>query len=273
MIKGMTGFGSAELTTKDFKVSVEVKTLNHRYFDISYYLPSGFSFIENKIRQIVQKTIERGRITVAVKFTQKNTQTVNLNKEILKKHIQYTKNISKEFGLKNDLTLSDLIRLPGVLETKDAVLDPDHEWTNVEKCLHKAVADLAKMRISEGKSLALDVKRNSDQMFMEIKKIQARIKVILAEKRKQLTNEEFSNFQKNVDINEEISRLSHYIDEANALLKSNTSVGKRMDFIAQEMQRETNTMGSKIQDKIISNGIIHLKSRVEKIREQAQNIE
>lgn len=273
MIKGMTGFGSAEFSSKDFKIGVEVKTLNHRYFDISYYLPNGFSFIENKIRAIIQKYVERGRITVAVRFTQKHTQTVNLNKDILRKHLQYIKNISKEFGLKNDLTLSDLIRLPGVLETKEAILNPEDEWKNVEKCLIKAVADLAKMRTSEGRSLTADINKNLNNMSLEVRKIQARTKIILAERRKSLSNEEYSSYQKSVDISEEISRLSHHIVETKALLKSNTSVGKRMDFIAQEMQRETNTMGSKMQDKAVSNAIIHLKSLVEKIREQAQNVE
>lgn len=273
MIKGMTGFGSAELSTKLFKMIVEIKTLNHRYFDISYYLPSGFGFVENKIRQMIQKNIERGRITISVKFIQKSSHTISLNKEILKKHIQYAHAISREFGIKNDLVLSDFVKLPGVLEAKEAVLVPEDEWNNLEKCLTKALEGLNKMRESEGKSLAVDVKKNLDEMLLQIKKIQTRGKIIHSEKKKSLTVDEFTSFQKSADINEETSRLAHYIDETKILLKSQTSVGKRMDFIAQEMQRETNTIGSKVQDKIISNAVIQLKSRVEKIREQAQNIE
>ncbi len=269
----MTGFGSAELSTKFFKMIIEIKTLNHRYFDISYYLPNGFGFVENKIRQMVQKHIERGRITVSVKFIQKNSHTISLNKEILKKHIQYAHAISREFGIKNDLVLSDFMKLPGVLESKEVGLVPEDEWNNLEKCLSKALDGLNKMRESEGRSLTVDVKKNLNDMLLEIKKIQARGKMIYSEKKKLLTVDEFTSFQKSSDINEETSRLAHYIDETKVLFKNQSSVGKRMDFIAQEMQRETNTIGSKVQDKTISNAVIQLKGRIEKIREQAQNIE
>ena len=173
----MTGFGSTELSTKFFKMIVEIKTLNHRYFDISYYLPSGFGFVENKIRQMVQKYIERGRITVSVKFIQKNSHTISLNKEILKKHIQYAHAISREFGIKNDLVLSDFVKLPGVLEAKEIALVPEDEWNNLEKCLSKALDGLNKMRESEGRSLTVDVKKNLNDMLLQIKNIQARGKM------------------------------------------------------------------------------------------------
>ena len=129
------------------------------------------------------------------------------------------------------------------------------------------------MRQSEGKSLAADVSSQLKRMSMQIKKIRAKVRSILSEKKKKLTAEEFRAFQKSSDVNEEIIRLGHYIDEIFPLIRSKVPVGKKIDFIAQEMQRETNTIGAKLQDKVISSAVISLKSKIEKIREQSQNIE
>jgi len=129
------------------------------------------------------------------------------------------------------------------------------------------------MRKREGRSLCADVTDKLRRMLLEIKKIQRRAQEILKEKKGKLTNEEFSSFQKSNDVNEELSRLIHYIEEFKLLLKTDIAVGKKLDFIAQEMQRETNTVGSKLQDKIVSSAVIALKSKIEKIREQSQNIE
>lgn len=273
MIKGMTGFGSCELTSGSIKAIVEIKSLNHRYFDISYYLPIGFGSIEQKLRQLVQKSVHRGRVTVAVKITEKPTQTVIFHKEVVKIHLGYAKQLQKEFGLENDLSLSDVVRLPGVIETKESLVSPENVWPSLQKSLSKALTALELMRKSEGKSLSKDVTEKLKGMSAQLKTIQDRAKAILAEAKKQLPPEEFSSLQKSLDINEEISRSKHYILEVKALLRSNASVGKKIDFIAQEMQRETNTIGSKLQDKIVSNAVIALKSKIEKIREQAQNIE
>src|SRR3989338_7589317 len=133
MIRGMTGYGNAQIVTAEMTVTIEIKSLNHRYFDITFYLPIGFASIENKIRQIVQKEIERGRITVSLKITQKCTQPISLNKENVKKYLKYAYQINKEFSLKNDLTISDLVKLPGVFETKEISIDPEATWTVIEK--------------------------------------------------------------------------------------------------------------------------------------------
>jgi uncharacterized protein (TIGR00255 family) len=166
-----------------------------------------------------------------------------------------------------------LVRLPGVLETKETALDPEALWPTLEKGFSKAVKSLVAMRVSEGKTLARDVMDKLKSMSLQIKKIQKKIQIILNEQKAKLTNEEFGSFQRSSDVNEEITRLMHYIDEIKPLLKSETTVGKKIDFIAQEMQRETNTIGSKLQDKVVSNAVISLKSKIEKIREQSQNIE
>jgi len=272
-IKGMTGYGSAEMSTGNIKAVVEIKSLNHRYLDTSFYLPIGFGSLEDKIRQIVQKQLQRGRVTISIKLTQKPGSEVTLNRDAVKKHLKYANSLKKEFKIKNDLSLSDIVRLPGVLEVKETMVLPDKLWPNMEKSLRKALTGLISMREREGRSLAKDIKDKLRKMNLQVKKIQARATAILKTQKKILTDEEFKSFQKSNDVNEEISRLTHYIDELGKLLAGASAVGKKMDFIAQEMQRETNTIGSKLQDKVVSNAVIALKSKVENIREQAQNIE
>ncbi len=269
----MTGFGSAQLSNKKVKAMVEIKTVNHRYIDINYYLPIGFASLENRIRQLIQKNIQRGRVTVSVKITQYPGQSISLNKEAVKTHLKYVNSLRREFKLKNDVTVSDIIQLPGVLITKETLVRPEELWTDLEKCLKKSVNGVVTMRKQEGKSLFVDVTGQLKRMLLQTNKIEKRLELILRGKKKEATDEEFKSFQKSTDINEEISRLNHYVDEMKKLLKDSGSVGKRMDFIAQEMQRETNTIGSKVQDKTVSNAVIALKSKIEKIREQAQNIE
>lgn len=273
MIRGMTGFGGVQLQWKKVKLVVEAKSLNHRYFDIALYLPGGFGSLESKIQQIAQKHIERGRVTVSVKVTQKPSQDIVLNKEVIQKYLRYVKDLAREFHLENDLRLSDVIRLPGAVETRESFLDPEDVWPALEKSLQRAFQGLDQMRQREGRSLAADIGDNLKQMIQQMKKIKMRSKVVLQAKRKELTVEEFGAFQKGCDVNEEMSRLEHYIQEARALLKSGASAGKKIDFIAQEMQRETNTIGSKLQDKIVVGAVVALKSKIEKIREQGQNIE
>ena len=273
MITGMTGFGSSEITTANIKGTVEVKTVNHRYFDISYYLPVGFGSIEERVRRIVQEEIKRGKVTVALKINQRSAQTGALNHDAVKRYLEVAKLLEKNYGLDNQLTVSDLLRLPGVIDVRDQILDVEELWPSIEKALHKALRGLVLMRKREGKTLAVDIADKLKIMSSEIVKIRQRAKELLRENKKVSTNEEFSSYQKSNDINEELTRLSHYIDETKALLRSGDSIGKKFDFVAQEMQRETNTIGSKVQDQKVSNAVIALKSKIEKIREQSQNVE
>lgn len=273
MIRGMTGFGSAQFSDGNFKAVVEIKSLNHRYLDVVYYLPAGFSVAENKIRVLIQKNIERGRISVFLKLFHKSQTEIFLNTKAVSQYLRYAKQLERNFRLKNDLALSDLIRLPGVVEAKEAVVSPEDAWGLLEKYFAQALQGLIVMKKREGKSLAADISGNLKRMTAQIQKVRQRVEVVLREKRKSFSLEEFQSFQKNSDIHEEISRLEHYIEELSLLLKNDKSIGKNIDFIAQEMQRETNTIGSKLLDKTVSNAVIALKSRIEKIREQSQNIE
>lgn len=273
MVKGMTGFGSAQFSKGKIKGVVEIKSLNHRYFDITYYLPTGFGSMEDKIKQFVNKEINRGRVSVAVKLQQGPGSAFTFNREIARQYAVRATRLGKELGLKNDLSLADIIKLPGVVDANDTSVNLDEAWPLIEKSLMSALKSLAGMRKREGQSLARDIQSQLKKMAAQIQQIKSRAKTILEEKRRELVDDEFASFQKSSDVNEEIARLAHYIDELKLLLRAANSSGKKIDFIAQEMQRETNTIGSKLQDKIVSNAVIALKSKIEKIREQSQNIE
>ena len=273
MIKGMTGFGSAEISSGSTKCTVEIKSVNHRYLDIGYFLPPGFMLLEDKIRQLVQKNVLRGRISIVMKITKKEAATVSFNKKIIQTYLKQERSLKKEFGLSGSLSLGELIRLPGVVDVQEIDINASALWPAVDKAIKVALLSLVKMRKREGMSIIKDVKSQLSHMLLQINKIKAREKKMLSQSKKRLDAEEFESYQNGIDVNEEISRLSHHIVEFQLLLKSKVAVGKKLDFIAQEMQRETNTVGSKMQDKIVSNAVISIKSKIEKLREQAQNIE
>ena len=273
MITGMTGFGAGEVTLGKVKGVVEVKTVNHRYLDVAFYLPVGFSSLEDKIQKIIANHIKRGRITVSVKITDRPHTNIVLNQEAVKRYLDFARELGQKHQIKNDITVADIMRLPGVVEAKEVFVQPGEIWPVLEKSLQKAVAGVVVMRRREGRSLSADINGQLKLMLLRINLIKNRINALLKESKSRMTSEEFSSYQKSNDIHEEISRLTHYIDEARALLKQAEGSGKKLDFIAQEMQRETNTIGSKVQDKEVAAAVIALKSKVEKIREQSNNVE
>lgn len=273
MISGMTGFGSGDITFGKVKGNVEVKSVNHRYLDLAFYLPSGFSSYEEKIQKLVGRYFKRGRVTVSIRITEKPQMTINVNKEAVSRYVQIAKQLSKDLQLKNDLSTADLLKMPGVVEAKESYVQAADIWPMVEKSMEKSLISVAYMRKREGRSLANDINAQLKSMAQRISEISARAKRLLKEKKTKATNEEFLSYQKSNDINEELSRLAHHIEEARVLLKTTDGVGKKLDFIAQEMQRETNTIGSKVQDKEVSAAVISIKAKVEKIREQANNVE
>lgn len=273
MIKGMTGFGASSFAVGKIKGLIEVKSVNHRFLDLAFYLPVGFGSVENKIRTMIGKDLSRGRVTISVKITDKPNQSVFFNEDMIEEYLKHARSIEKKYRLHNNLTLADLIRMPGVVDVKEVFVKADEMWPSVEKGVRAALKGLSVMREREGRSLAADIADKLKRMGSLLKEIEKRSIAILKEEKGRLKPEEFSSFQKSIDINEEIARFTHYIEEVRDLLKATIPVGKKMDFIAQEMQREINTMGSKLQDEVVSNAVITLKSKVEKIREQANNVE
>lgn len=273
MIKGMTGFSSVEISCGAMKAVLEIRSVNHRYLDVAYFLPLGFTSCEDRMRQLIQRSIARGRVTVSMKIVKKQEPTITFNKSVVKAYLKREKEIKKEFGLKGTLILSDLIKMPGVVEVQDVEPKANVLWPTIEKAMGKALHLLIAMRLREGKSIVKDIQKQLNRMSLEINMIRTKEKEILSSKKQKLNTEEFESYQKSIDVNEELARLSHHIDEVKRLFKSTEAVGKKIDFVAQEMQREANTTGSKLQDKVVSSAVITLKSSIEKVREQAQNIE
>ncbi|MDE2027899.1 MAG: YicC family protein [Candidatus Omnitrophica bacterium] len=273
MITGMTGFGAGEISFGKVKGIVEVKTVNHRYLDVAFYLPSGFSSLEDKIQKIIARSIKRGRVTVSVKITERPHTEITLNQGAVKRYLDFARALSHRHHLKNDIAVRDIMRLPGVVEAREVFVQPAEVWPALEKSLHKAVTEVSGMRRREGKALGIDISGLLKRMLLQIGLIKRRINELLKESRSRMASEEFASYQKSNDIHEELARLAHYIDEARALLKQAEGSGKKLDFIAQEMQREANTIGSKVQDKVVAAAVIAIKSKVEKIREQSNNVE
>ncbi|MFH1360749.1 MAG: YicC/YloC family endoribonuclease [Candidatus Omnitrophota bacterium] len=273
MIKGMTGFGRASIHYGQTKGCVEIRSVNHRYMDIAYFLPSGFAFAESKIKEILQKKISRGRLTVSLKIMDKPQSVVGFNKEAARAYLRQAKTLRNDLHLKGNLSLTEIIQLPGVVELKETAMEPEKLWPAIQQGVHKALQSVVTMRTSEGKSLGKDIRILLKHMSLQIKRIQKRAREIAQARKKVLKEDELLSFLKSSDINEEISRLVHHIEEFKGLIQQDGAVGKKLDFIAQEMQRETNTMGSKLPDRIVSKAVIALKTEIEKLREQAQNIE
>jgi len=273
MITGMTGFGAREITFGRIKGVVEIKTVNHRYLDVAFYLPVGFSSLEDKIQKIIASRMKRGRVTVSVKITDRPHTNIILNQEAVKRYLDFAKELGHKHHIKNDITVADIMRMPGVVEAKEVFVQAADLWPNLEKSLQKAVAGVVAMRAREGKSLSVDINGQLTRMLGQITNIKKRIKTLLSDSKSKMGADEFSSYQKSNDINEELARLAHYIDEAKMLLRQKDGSGKKLDFIAQEMQRETNTIGSKVQDKEVAAAVIAIKSKVEKIREQSNNVE
>src|SRR6185503_20270366 len=235
MIKGMTGYGSAPLAGTDVKGIVEVKSLNGRYLDITYYLPIGYVSLEEKMRQLCQKQLERGRITVSLKITQKKKDEIVLKKEVVESYLHHARSLERQFKLKNDLCLSDIFKLPGAFEVKEASISAEALWPAIEVSLKKSLDGLERMRLREGRSLKIDINDKLRRMTRRVASIVSRAKAALQEVKKKLPPEELQSWMRSNDINEEISRLRHYIDEMRILINSKDAMGKKIDFIAQEM--------------------------------------
>ena len=273
MIKGMTGFGASEVSLGKIKGVVEIKTVNHRYLDLAFYLPVGFSSLEDKIQKIIASHMKRGRVTISVKITDRPHTNIILNQEAVKRYLDFAKDLGQKHHLKNDITVADIMRLPGVVEAKEVFVQAADLWPALQKALLKAMAGVVVMRRREGQALRGDINEQLRRMLLQIGVIKSRTNALLKNSKNKMTSEEFASYQKSNDIHEELERLAHYIDEARTLLKQTDGAGKKLDFIAQEMQRETNTIGSKVQDKEVAGAVIAIKAKVEKIREQSNNVE
>lgn len=275
MLSSMTGYASAEKNIASFgKVSVELRSTNHKYLDIVIHLPEGFVALEDKLRKEIESKIQRGRVTCAVNILPMSVAQVVINRPLIKKYLSAIASIRKEFGIKSEVNLDMLLRLPNALLVENNPASGARHWPALKALFNNALDSLVKTRNREGsalfgflKSRALAIKNTADIIYKRFGKV-------IKEKSAKFDNdEERASFIKNSDITEEMERLRYHVQSFITRLSSSGPVGKELDFIAQEMQRETNTMGAKSCDPIISGKAVFIKGQIEKIREQLQNLE
>ena len=275
MIMSMTGFGSKEAQVPGLgRVRVEIRSTNHKFLETMLHLPEGFLSLEEKIKKEIESRVTRGRITCALNGGGGQAAQVSINKGLLKNYILAMRAIKKEFRIKNEVGMDTLIRLPGVLSLAQEPLPKASSWPRLKRLLSQAVVEFLAMRSKEGRALQGYLQSRAKALTGNLGVIKARFNKVVKSKLAQVQSEEEpSSLLKDTDISEEIERLAFHIKNFIAKLNRGGTIGKELDFIAQEMQRETNTIGAKCCDTVISAQMIQIKSQIEKIREQLQNIE
>jgi uncharacterized protein (TIGR00255 family) len=288
----MTGFGRCEIVTPDYKISVEMKAVNHRYLDLGIKMPKKFNILEAQIRNLLKTYIQRGKVDVYINYEDYTEDTLSLkyNSTLAAEYMGYFKKMQEQFGLENDIKVSTLARMPEVLTMEQAPEDEDEMWKILEEAIKGAAEKFVDSRILEGEKLKVDLLGKLDYMEELVDYIVERSPAILQEYRAKLEEKvrellgstqmdeariaaEVTIYADKICVDEEMVRLRSHIDATRKELISGGSVGRKLDFIAQEMNREANTTLSKSTDLSVSDKAIALKTEIEKVREQIQNIE
>ncbi len=275
MIKSMTGFGSSEENSAALgKICVEIRSSNHKFLETVLHLPEGLLSVEDKARKEIEAKLARGRITCVINILSKVSPSVSVDKVLLNRYTAATKYISKQYALNEKPRIDTLMNLPGVLSLTENKISTARLWPILKKALHNAVTDLIAMRGKEGEALFQYLESRIKDLGLNLKFIQNRFKKVIRNKIPEIkTDAERTAFLKETDITEEIERLTFHIKNFKNKLSKVGAIGKELDFIAQEMQREANTIGAKSCDVKISAEVVQIKSQIEKLREQVQNIE
>lgn len=292
MIKSMTGFGRAEYADEKRKFTVEIKSVNHRYLDMAIKMPKKLNFFEAAIRNELKNSIQRGKVDVFITYEDytENNAGIKYNKDVAAEYMKYLKQMSEEFELDCDVRVSTLSRYPEVFTIEEIDVDEDEIWAGLQKAISDAAAKFVEARIKEGDALKNDLIAKLDDMLTHVDYIRERAPEIISEYKKGLEEKikellgdtkvdegrlitEVTIFADKVCIDEEIVRLTSHIETTKRSLIEGGSIGRKLDFIAQEMNREANTILSKANDLATSNHAIELKTEIEKVREQIQNIE
>ncbi len=292
MIKSMTGFGRAEVSEGQRKITVEMKAVNHRYLDVSLKMPKKLNFFEASIRNLLKEYIQRGKVDIYITYEDLSEETVSIkyNQDIAASYLKYLKEMAETFSLDNDIRVSNLSRYPEVFSMEEQEIDEEGIWKLLEKAIRQSAESFVESRVKEGENLCRDliaklegmltlvayIEENSPKIVEEYKaKLQAKVKDLMEDNRVDDNRllMEVTIFADKICVDEEIVRLKSHIEMVENTLRAGGSIGRKLDFIVQEMNREANTILSKSTDLEISNHGIELKTEIEKVREQIQNIE
>ena len=293
MAISMTGFGRGEYKNDNYHFIVECRTINHKYADINIRLPRKISFLEDKIRSVVKDYIKRGRVDLYIKLDLIGSEDVNLkfDEKLATQYVNILKNIKSTFELQDDITVMNIAKFPDVIKSEEKEEDEDLLWSMLKEALQDALLRLKDMRSEEGIKLANDIDMRCDLLNNYIEEIEKYSYNVVNDYKERLKNriteilddpslvdetrlaQEVAIYADKCSITEEIVRFRSHINQLKNAIHKNESIGRKIDFLIQEMNRETNTIGSKSSDLNITNLVVEVKSELEKIREQIQNIE
>ena len=293
MIKSMTGFGRCEIACGERKFTVEMKGVNHRYLDVNIRMPKKLNCFETAIRGLMKKSILRGKVDLFILYEDSSESQMSLryNETLAGEYLMYLRKMGEKFALEDDIRVSTLSRYPEVLTMEEQPMDEEELWNGLEHALAGAVEKFVKARNTEGEALKEDILQKLDRMLELVAFIEERSPQIITQYREKLENKvkelledtqledsriaaEVVLFADKICTDEEVVRLkSHVVHMKETLESDEAGIGRKLDFIAQEMNREANTILSKANDLDISNVGIELKTEIEKVREQIQNIE
>ena len=292
MVRSMTGFGRAEAADANYRANCEIKSVNHRYFEFSARVPRSCAFLEERLKRLAGSQLARGKIEcfVSLEFLGESNIEVALNASVLRGYLDAFAAMESEHGLRNDIAISSLLRVPDLFQVQKKAVDEDAIWAVVEPAATQALAQFIAMRETEGRRLQEDIFVRSSEILEHVafieerspqtvkehnEKLLARMQELLenagVDEQRLLT--EAALFADKVAVAEETVRLRSHLEQLAAFFRAPEAVGRKMDFLVQEINREANTIGSKSGDIEIARRVVEIKSNVEKIREQVQNIE
>ncbi len=292
MLKSMTGYGRGEASASGCKFTVELKSVNHRFCEVVVRLPRIINSLEERIRKMIQTGIKRGRVDVYISMeeTEERALQVKVDKELAVAYYKSMEELQQILPVTGKIELRDLISMPNIFVVEEPEEDLEELWQAIEIALNNAVEQLIQMRVVEGARLAADIKKRVGIIADLNNLIKQRAPLVVEEYRERLTQRlaewqvegmldenrmaaEVALFAERANITEEIVRLDSHLKQVEKCLQSDEAVGRKLDFLMQEMNREINTIGSKANDLVITNAVVDVKSELEKIREQVQNIE
>ena len=292
MVRSMTGYGRFELLKNGVTYTVEIKSVNHRYFEFSVRTPKGCAFLEDKLKSFFASCITRGKIEayVGIDGGARLSSVVSLNEAVADSYVEALKNLKKKYGLSGKVSLSDVISNNDIFVVERPKMDEEEVWNAVQEAAAGAVDAFIKMRETEGERLAVDVKSRCEHILDMVGEVEKRAPETLQNYRDRLEKKlrevledtaideqriltEAAIFADKIAVDEETVRLRSHINQLVSMIDSDETLGKKFDFVVQEMNREANTIGSKAQNVEITRIVVDIKGEIEKIREQIQNIE
>lgn len=294
MLKSMTGYGRSEFVDENYDLSFEMKAVNHKFLDIQVKLPYFLNFCEEDVKKVVRKKLSRGRVDIFIRGKQKfseNNSALDVNYELASAYFEAYKSISTKLGIDASVGIGHIVRNDNVVEVKTSEIDKEYLKNNVLESVEKAVDELVSMRIVEGENLNKDlldnlsafennleniIERKEDVLNNQIDRLKLKLNEFcgeLSESEVNRLNLEVIFYTDKLDISEEITRLNSHIQNFKKFLNLESQVGKKIEFLLQEMNREINTIASKSNNYAISTYVIEMKVIIEKLREQIQNVE